>query len=155
MRKIAIEDLIQLLGMVGIIGSLIFVGLEMRQSQSFAEAAQQQTRSDSTMNQFAVLTEAGHDAHAILTNDLSGTLGLRPLDIAARNFHHQLLTLYESDFFQYQRGLMPPSVWEAKLGALAFLKTQCNHREILNFRLRYFPKELSEIIAALPDPCVE
>ena len=33
MRKIAIEDLIQLLGMVGIIGSLIFVGLEMMQLQ--------------------------------------------------------------------------------------------------------------------------
>jgi hypothetical protein len=155
MRKIAIEDLIQLLGMVGIIGSLIFVGLEMRQSQNFAEAAQQQTRSDSTMNQFAVLTEAGHDAHSILTNDLSESYGLRPLDVAARNFYHQLLTLYESDFFQYQRGLMPPSVWNAKLGALAFLKTQCNHREILDFRLRYFPKELSEIIAALPDPCAD
>ena len=41
MRKIDIQDLIQLLGMVGIIGSLIFVGLEMRQSQNFAEAAQQ------------------------------------------------------------------------------------------------------------------
>ena len=155
MRKIPIEILIQLLGMVGIIGSLIFVGLEMRQSQNFAEAAQQQTRSDSTMNQFAVLTEAGHDAHSILTNDLGESYGLRPLDVAARNFYHQLLTLYESDFFQYQRGLMPPSVWNAKLGALAFLKTQCNHREILDFRLRYFSKELLEIIAALPDPCAD
>ena len=29
MKKLATEDLIQLLGMVGIIGSLIFVGLEM------------------------------------------------------------------------------------------------------------------------------
>mgnify|MGYP001289476054 CR=1 FL=1 len=38
MRKIAIEDLIQLLGMVGIIGSLIFVGLEMQQSQRIAVA---------------------------------------------------------------------------------------------------------------------
>ena len=40
MKKIAIEDLIQLLGMVGIIGSLIFVGLEMRQSQRIAMAIQ-------------------------------------------------------------------------------------------------------------------
>ncbi len=155
MRKIDIHDLIQLLGMVGIIGSLIFVGLEMKQSQNFAEAAQQQARSDSAMNQFAVLTEAGHDAQSILTNDLSKPYQLRPLDVAARNFYHQLLTLYESDFFQHQRGLMPPSVWDAKLGALAFLKTQCNHREILDFRSQYFPKELSDIIAALPDPCAD
>ena len=39
MRKIDIQDLIQLLGMVGIIGSLIFVGLEMRQTQRIAIAA--------------------------------------------------------------------------------------------------------------------
>ena len=52
--------------MVGIIGSLIFVGQEMKQSQNFAEAAQQQTRSDSAMNQFAVLTAAGHDAQSII-----------------------------------------------------------------------------------------
>ena len=44
MSKIAIEDLIQLLGMVGIIGSLIFVGLEMRQSQRIAIAGQQMER---------------------------------------------------------------------------------------------------------------
>ena len=44
MRKIDIQDLIQLLGMVGIIGSLIFVGLEMRQSHRIALAAQHQAR---------------------------------------------------------------------------------------------------------------
>ena len=44
MRKIPIESLIQLLGMVGIIGSLIFVGLEMRQSQRIAMAGQQMER---------------------------------------------------------------------------------------------------------------
>ncbi len=44
MKKIATEDLIQLLGMVGIIGSLIFVGLEMRQSQRVAMAGQQMER---------------------------------------------------------------------------------------------------------------
>ena len=99
MRKIDIQDLIQLSGIVGIIGSLIFVGLEMRQSQKFDEAVQQQTRSDSAMNQFAVLTEAGHDAKSKLTNDLSEPYQPRPLDVAARNFYYQLLTLYESQFF--------------------------------------------------------
>ena len=147
-----IHDLIQLLGIVGIIGSLIFVGLQMSQSKNFAEAAQQQTRSASAMDQFAVLNEAGHDAQSILINDLSLQHQLRPLDIAARNFYHQLLTLFENHFFQHQQGLVPSSIWDANLGALAFLKTQSNHRETLDFRSQYFPKELSEIIGALPDP---
>ena len=42
-----IDALIQLLAMIGIIGSLIFVGLEMRQSQRIAQAGQQQDRTAS------------------------------------------------------------------------------------------------------------
>ena len=49
MRNIDIRGLIQLLGMVGIIGSFIFVGLEMRQPQRIAIAAQLQARSDAGM----------------------------------------------------------------------------------------------------------
>ena len=44
MRKIDIQDLIKPLVMVGIIGSLVFVGLEMRQSQTIAIAGQQQEK---------------------------------------------------------------------------------------------------------------
>lgn len=44
MKKIDINALIQLLGMVGIIISLIFVALEMRQSQMIAQAGQNQER---------------------------------------------------------------------------------------------------------------
>jgi len=44
MKRIDIQDLIQLLGKVGVIGSLIFVGLEMRQSQMIAQAGQNQER---------------------------------------------------------------------------------------------------------------
>ena len=36
MKNININTLIQLLGMLGVIGSLIFVGFEMRQSHRFA-----------------------------------------------------------------------------------------------------------------------
>ena len=44
MKKIDTNALIQLLGMVGIIISLIFVGLEMRQSQTIAIGGQVQAR---------------------------------------------------------------------------------------------------------------
>ena len=36
MRKISLDVLIQLIGMLGILGGLVFVGLEMRQSQQLA-----------------------------------------------------------------------------------------------------------------------
>ena len=57
MRKLDIQELIQLLGMVGIIGSLIFVGLEMRQSQRIALAAQQTERTNMFLNNVNSLAE--------------------------------------------------------------------------------------------------
>ena len=45
--------------MVGIIGSLIFVGLEMRQSQRIALAGQEQARTQIWTDLFNTFTEAG------------------------------------------------------------------------------------------------
>ena len=59
MKKVDINALIQLLGMVGIIGSLIFVGLEMRQSQRIALPEQQQSRTQVWTDLFNTFTEAG------------------------------------------------------------------------------------------------
>ena len=61
MGKIAIEDLIQLFGMVGIIGSLIFVGLEMQQSQRIAVASQQQERAAITVDMINAFYEIDVD----------------------------------------------------------------------------------------------
>ena len=66
MRKIDINALIQLLGIVGIIGSLVFVGLEMRQSQRIAEAAQQQQRSSDAMAMINTLNEIEADWQSIV-----------------------------------------------------------------------------------------
>ena len=42
MKKVSLDTWIQLLGMIGLLGGLIFVGLEMQQSQRIAVASQQQ-----------------------------------------------------------------------------------------------------------------
>ena len=44
MRKLEINDLIQIAGMFGIIGSLVFVGLQMKQTQTIALGEQIQAR---------------------------------------------------------------------------------------------------------------
>jgi len=42
--KVSFDTWIQLLGMVGVLGGLVFVGLEMQQSQKIALAGQQANR---------------------------------------------------------------------------------------------------------------
>ena len=46
MKKVSIDVWIQLLGMLGVLGGLVFVGLEMRQSQLIAIGAQVQARTE-------------------------------------------------------------------------------------------------------------
>ena len=50
MQKVSLDTWIQLLGMLGLLGGLIFVGLEMQQSQRIAVASQQQDRAAITVD---------------------------------------------------------------------------------------------------------
>ena len=51
--KVSFDTLIQLLGMLGVLGGLVFVGLEMQQSQRIAMAGQQQERTAISTQQYA------------------------------------------------------------------------------------------------------
>ena len=55
--KVSFEIWIQLLGMLGVLGGLIFVGLEMQQSQRIAIAGQIQARNDVLMSWLATPLE--------------------------------------------------------------------------------------------------
>ena len=46
MKRVSLDTWIQLVGMLGVLGGLVFVGLEMRQSQLIAIGAQQQARAE-------------------------------------------------------------------------------------------------------------
>ena len=59
-RIIALADITNVLGMLGIIGSLIFVGIEVQQSQTIAIASQLQSRNDALMSFYSTALE-GND----------------------------------------------------------------------------------------------
>ena len=88
MGKIAIEDLIQLFGMVGIIGSLIFVGLEMQQSQRIAVASQQQERAAITVDMINAFYEVDVDFQSTYF-DKEFNYQLSTEEIAYRNMVHK------------------------------------------------------------------
>mgnify|MGYP001497058530 FL=1 len=87
MGKIAIEDFIQGLGMLGIIGSLIFVGLEMQQSQIIAVASQQQERAAITVEMINAIYEVDVDFQSTYF-DKDFDYQLSTEEIAYRNMVH-------------------------------------------------------------------
>jgi hypothetical protein len=50
MKKVSLNVWVQLIGLLSIVGGLVFVGLEMRQSQQIAIGAQQQSRAQMSVD---------------------------------------------------------------------------------------------------------
>ena len=51
-KKVSLDTWIQLLGMIGLLGGLVFVGLELQQNQTNASASQVQARTNNTSDVF-------------------------------------------------------------------------------------------------------
>ena len=93
--KVSFDTWIQLLGMVGVLGGLVFVGLEMQQTQNIALAEQQQTRMQTWIGIVNVFTETGLDWQDIIAGNVT-----EENDFAYSNVTHQSLWTMENDFIQ-------------------------------------------------------
>ena len=155
MRKIDIQDLIQLLGMVGIIGSLIFVGLEMKQSQSIALAGQQALRTQFFLDGVDALSEPEKSIQTTMEM-LTGTIPVTAeYEWVVENNMHRLWWIYENDFVQYDLGLMDENVWQAKLNAMALAYNFCFARPVYDARRNILDARLIALIEKFPDDCAE
>ena len=155
MRKIDVQDLIQLLGMVGIIGSLIFVGLEMRQSQRIALAGQQALRTQFFLDGVDALSEPQKSAQT-MTEMVIGDLPVtEDYEWVIENNMHRYWWIYENDFVQYDLGLMDENVWQAKLNGMALAYNFCLTRPVYNARRNVLDARLITLIEEFPDNCTE
>ena len=154
MKKISIDSWVQLLGMFGVITSLVFVGLEMRQSQRIALVSQIQERSYAASNELYTFTEANLDW-------FSSKFGIPPTteftmeQKAARNSENASWFFYEADYFQHSQGLMTEPVWQAKLRAMKVNLKRCEYPEIYQVRSELVDDEFKMILDGMPSQCAE
>ena len=78
MKKVSLGTWIQSLGMVGLLGGLIFVGLDMKQSQLIVLAAQQQARTRLFTDLYNTDTEAGLSFDEISMKMNGERMGITP-----------------------------------------------------------------------------
>ena len=116
-----ISYLAQIVASVGVVVSLIFVGLQIRQNTS----ALQRNEHNSTMEQWTVLRQAIAQNRDIAELMTSGVSGERALDEADQLRLEQMLQEYAWASFHIwdrtQRGVFPKGTFEATAGA--FLTT--------------------------------
>ena len=155
MRKIDIQDLIQLLGMVGIIGSLIFVGLEMRQSQRIALAGQQALRTQFFLDGVDALSEPQKSMQKLTGMSLGDIPVTEDYEWVLENVMHRNWWIFENDFVQYDLGLMDENVWQAKLNGMALAYNFCLMRPVYDSRRNVLDARLINLIEQFPDECTE
>ena len=145
MKRISLDVWIQLIGMLSIVFSLLFVGLQMQQSQTIALASQQQSRTEVLVNIIGGFDEGDKS----FVDLISGIVDGRYFDDSnvVRDAIWQIWMLYENDFLQYKLGLMDDEVWEAKLNAMLAIYNACNYRDITDLVLGFSTAELSILLS--------
>ena len=98
--KVSFDTWIQLLGMLGVIGGLVFVGLEMRQAQTIAIAGQVQQRAAIQSGLFSTITERGEDIGKVILNQEFSQLSEAQRKLK-RNIAWWQWNRIENDFYQY------------------------------------------------------
>ena len=143
-NKLDINAVVQLLGMLGIIISLIFVGLEMRQSQRIAIAGQYQARAAMNAASLQAAIEAGIDFSA--QSGLSQSNLTSEEQVQQRNFTNLAYTRIDNDYYQYQQGLIDEETWRKKLFSIKSWYNNCDLREVWERRSQFFTNDLIDLI---------
>ena len=128
MKKLSAHDWFQAIGMASVVGSLIFVGLQLRQSQEIAIAAQYQARLDAASGHYTAILQSdaglrviGTDIMAEIASDeaapseLKAWAASQPVEeLAFRAIGATiLLKSHDNVYFQYQSGFLSEEAWEA------------------------------------------
>ena len=151
MKREVVQDLVQVLGMIGIIGSLIFVGLQMQQTQRIAIAGQVQARAEMGVNRILSGLEGNLDAIRLFNYANFDYEELNEEEkLIARNMHNWIGVMVENNFTQYQMGLFADDYWEQQERRILNWWNRCDFRSS-GGRVRSFQNYLD----SLPDECTE
>ena len=146
------EKTLNMVGVAGVIASLLFVGLEIQQSHVIALSTQQQARAHKAIDMIVGFLEAEQDYDAIMRNE--ELLEDNQFQMARRNFYQGAFYFAENDFNQYQNGLLNDADFEGKVrNVLEYLLGQCDLRPIVDYRSRFFPEEFLKLVESIETPC--
>ena len=144
--SISFTRMVNFLGVCGIIGSLIFVGLELRQSHRIALAAQQQQRAALITEVIGSFSEARPAISFLDFLDQSLDLENENNRATTETYMYRVWMIYENDYLQHKLGLMDEDVWQAKITSMQAIYNMCQYKEVTKFALSYSSRGLREIL---------
>ena len=142
------KDIAELIGLAAIVSSLVFVGLQMKQSQDIALATQYQARAQATMDLSLAHMEAGHVIPPLqggVTEEITG---------AEINTYLWLWIHMDNHYYQYQHGFMSEDSWQVQLRNMNGIYAACPLRFVYDWRKAGLRDDFVALIESFDDPCV-
>ena len=151
MKKISLDVWIQLIGMLGVLGGLIFVGLERQQSQRIAIAGQIQARNQAVMDfDLALLTAEDRVSRQTMSLPFieidPATMTEEQREIRRHALNWQTNSL-QNAFQQHELGLLPEDVWQQVQGRIQNRWASCYTRETYSSVIPSFREYLESLSA--------
>ena len=149
--KVSFDTWVQLLGMLGVLGGLVFVGLEMQQTQRIAVAGQVQARAEMAVERILAPIEGNMDfARLQNTNNLDYENLSDYEKLVATQIHAWRRVMLENNFYQYEAGLFAEDYWEQSKARIQNWWNNCELRPTGQQVARF-----QEYLNSLPDNCAE
>jgi len=122
------KNIAELIGITAIVASLVFVGLQLKQSQDIAIAAQYHERAALAVENFHAMAELG------LSRNIIRQCTDEPIDVHTAEeigaeciIAHAYLAMADNHLYQYESGFMDESAWQAQR---RLFKTILNNNEL-------------------------
>ena len=113
MQRTSWKDVAELVGIAAIVASLIFVGLQMKQSQEIALSAAYQARTD-TLVEFLTAMASDEVVRSAMAKNLNGADDLTPDEIfAATTMSRAGIELLQNSHYQYLQGYLDEEHWQS------------------------------------------
>lgn len=145
------KDIAELVGLVAIVASLIFVGLQLKQSQDIALATQYQARAEATMNLALAHIEADYTVRIpSLQAGLSDEVSARDI-----NTYLWLWIAMDNHYYQYQAGFLEEEAWQAQLRNTKGIFADCAMRFVYEWRRAGLRSDFVALIDSFDDPCAD
>ena len=152
MDSAKLNDWMQVIGIFALVASLIFVGLQMKQTQDIALAGQYQARAESTMDFYLMNLETSQGQMWVFppSDDEITQAHVGYYYMMANYFWMK----YDNHHFQYTSGFLDEETWEGLEVRIKGLWESCDSRWIYEENHRKaFRKSFNSYLDSLDDPC--
>jgi len=152
MDSAKVSDWMQIVGIFSVVVSLVFVGLQLRQSQEIAIAEQFHNRALAYMSLLETRMEIGY------VPDISDWRDrVNQNEVQAEDISNQIWLWISMDdlYYQYQLGFMDESAWQAQLINVRGIFANCKMRFIYDWRRSGLRSEFVELVETGTDLCAD